>query len=290
MGQSDGWIIEDLSIATQNEDRFDHTSVAREIADIARKSTHSLAIGLLGRYGTSKSSVVRLLHEELAGKKWTVLQVSAERHTGVARGRGLLYGLIDEAHRQGSDVLSDGERKALRAGLEGGQQKTMVLSTPTDDTSTTRWKRYAHATGNGLAWMVALTLAVWLIGAAITAVVHLLHAWPHVKSWTWFTVSGATAPTAFLLSGAVVAAVIVAAKEGAQHVLRGYDISLTTPRADTTDELEQAFLRLICQIKRRAAWAVSGPARHGERAALQIRPRARAGRSRLPSQRAVRLP
>lgn len=39
-------------------------------------------------------------------------------------------------------------------------------------------------------------LAVWVIGAVITAVVHLLQAWPHVKSWTWFTASGTTAPTA----------------------------------------------------------------------------------------------
>ncbi|MGW3312206.1 P-loop NTPase fold protein [Streptomyces sp. NPDC001073] len=256
MSQSAGWIIEDVSIATQNEDRFDHTSVAREIADISRRSTHSLAIGLLGRYGTGKSSVVRLLHEELTGKKWAVLQVSAERHTGVARGRGLLYGLIDEAHRQGRDVLSDDERDALRAGLEGGQQKTMTLSTAKDGKSTTRWKRYANAVGHGLAWMVALALAVWVIGAAITAVVHRLDAWPHVKSWTWFTVSGATAPTAFLLSGAVAAAVIVAAKEAAQHVLRGYDITLNTPRAETADELEQAFLRLVCQVKRRVVVAI----------------------------------
>ncbi|MER6126918.1 P-loop NTPase fold protein [Streptomyces sp. NPDC001795] len=256
MGLTDRWIIEDVSIASQNEDRFDHTSVAREIADIARKSTHSLAIGLLGRYGTGKSSVVRLLHQELNGRRWAVLQVSAERHTGVARGRGLLYGLIDEAHRQGDDVLSAGGRKALRAGLEGGQQRTTTVDVAEDRKSTTRWQKYAHAAGNGLAWMTALTVAVWLIGAVITAVVHRLHAWPHVKSWTWFTASGATAPTAFLLSSAVAATVIVAAKEGAQHVLRGYDITLTTPRADTADELEQAFLRLVRQVKRRVVVAI----------------------------------
>ncbi|WP_329533062.1 KAP family NTPase [Streptomyces sp. NBC_01450] len=256
MGRSDKWIIEDVSIASESEDRFDHTSVAREIGDIARKSTHSLAIGLLGRYGTGKSSVVRLLHQELNGRKWAVLQVSAERHTGVARGRGLLYGLIDEAHRQGDDVLSAEEHKALRASLEGGQQRTTTLNVTGDGKSKASWEKYAHAAGNGLAWIVGLMLAVWVIGAVITVLVHLLHAWPHVKSWTWFTASGATAPTAFLLSGAVAATVIVAAKEGAQHVLRAYDITLTTPRADTADELEQAFLRLVCQVKRRVVVAI----------------------------------
>ncbi|GAA3837572.1 P-loop NTPase fold protein [Streptomyces chiangmaiensis] len=135
MGRSDKWIIEDVSIATENEDRFDHTSVAREIADITRKSTHSLAIGLLGRYGTGKSSVVRLLHQELKGRNRAVLQVSAERHTGVARGRGLLYGFLDEAHRQGDDVLSAEEHKALRASLEGGQQRTTTLNATGDGES-----------------------------------------------------------------------------------------------------------------------------------------------------------
>ncbi|WP_326686101.1 MULTISPECIES: P-loop NTPase fold protein [unclassified Streptomyces] len=59
-------IIEDVAISQRDEDPFDHASVARELADITRNSKEALAIGLLGRYGTGKSSVVRLLKDELS--------------------------------------------------------------------------------------------------------------------------------------------------------------------------------------------------------------------------------
>nr|BFD96358.1 hypothetical protein KitaXyl93_77180 [Kitasatospora sp. Xyl93] len=256
MSRGDAWIIEDVSITKHDEDRFDHTSVAREIADIARGSRDSLAIGLLGRYGVGKSSAVRLLSAELApNKDWAVLQVSAERHTGVARGRGLLYGLMDEAHRQGNKVLTAADHKSLRASLEGSQQQTATIGAKGESPPPPTTK-LAKAAAVGLGWTVAFVLALWIIGVVATWAAHVFHAWPQVKTWAWFTTSGAAGPTTLLATGAVIAAVIVAAKEAAQRALRSYDITLNTPRADTSDELEQTFLKLVRHIKRRVVVAI----------------------------------
>ncbi|BFV54934.1 hypothetical protein KCMC57_up00380 [Kitasatospora sp. CMC57] len=253
MSQSESWIVEDVSIETHAADQFDHASVAREIADIVRVSRHSLAIGLLGGYGTGKSSVVRLLREELgSNQRWAVLHVSAERHSGVARGRGLLYGLIDEARRTGA--LTPAEQQGLRAGLEGAQQQVMKNVVKEDGKG--GWKKYVFAVLQGIAWMVMLSLLAWLLGAAVVGVAHFAGGWPEVKAWVWFTAAGSAGPVGFLLSGAVAGALIVAAKEAAQNFLKGYDITLSTPRADTADELEQAFLRLIKRVNCRVVVAI----------------------------------
>ncbi|MGW1736716.1 P-loop NTPase fold protein [Streptomyces sp. NPDC001999] len=250
------WIIEDISIGRRDEDRFDHVSVARELADITRNSKESLAVGLLGRYGTGKSSVVRLLRDELStSRQWKVLQVSAERHTGVARARGLLYGLLDEARDQGL-FKGDNDYTTLRACLEGSQQRTAPRGRSKVNEDDASWRRFAKALWHGVLWLLALGGLIWVIGGVVTELAHQAGAWGAVKTLTWFATSGATAPAMFLLSAAVAAAVITAVKEAAQHVLRSYDITVNTPRADTTDELEQTFLKLIRGLDKRVVIAI----------------------------------
>ncbi|MFC9499573.1 P-loop NTPase fold protein [Streptomyces sp. NPDC056982] len=250
------WIIEDVSIGRRDDDQFDHVSVARELAHITRNSQESLAIGLLGRYGTGKSSVVRLLKDELSNNpRWKVLQVSAERHTGVARARGLLYGLLDEAKDQGL-FKGDNDYAALRACLQGSQQQTAPRARSNVGEEDAPWKRVAKALRAGALWLLALSGLTWLLGAVVTWAAHRAGAWGTAKTLSWFTSSGAIAPAMFLLSAAVAAAVITAVKEAAQHVLRSYDITVNTPRADTTDELEQTFLKLIRVLDKRVVIAI----------------------------------
>ncbi|MET8406113.1 P-loop NTPase fold protein [Streptomyces sp900116325] len=245
-----------MSIGRRDEDQFDHVSVARELAHITRNSQQSLAIGLLGRYGTGKSSVVRLLRDELSNNpRWKVLQVSAERHTGVARARGLLYGLLDEARDQ--DLFKfDDDYKILRACLQGSQQQAAHRGRSNVGNEDASWKRFAKALRAGALWLLGLSGLVWLIGAAVTWLAHRAGAWGSAKTLSWFTAAEATAPATFLLTAAVAAAVITAVKEAAQHVLRSYDITVNTPRADTTDELEQTFLKLIRVLDKRVVIAI----------------------------------
>ncbi|MEV7339453.1 hypothetical protein [Streptomyces sp. NPDC093544] len=106
MARQRPWIIEDSAIASPDQDRFDYRSVSRELFGIVRGSNQLLAVGLPGPFGSGKSSVVGLLADELRGdKNWAILHLSAERHSGSARARGLLYGLLDGAWRQDLGLL-----------------------------------------------------------------------------------------------------------------------------------------------------------------------------------------
>ncbi|MEV0522701.1 P-loop NTPase fold protein [Streptomyces sp. NPDC050439] len=250
------WTIEDIAIGHSREDLFDHHSVARQLARTVTAAGQSLAIGLLGPFGSGKSSVVRLLTTELAvNKKWAVLHVSAEHHSGVARARALMYALLDEAHRQ--DLIGSNEYASQRACLEGGRQHTLPRPGPLSRVpGRAGWGRYLHAAWTGLAWVGAMLGMLWLIGAAAVVVAHRLGVGEGVPAPTWFAAEGATSLTAVLVSAAAISAVLAAGKEGALQTLRAYEITVTSPRPDSTDELEQAFTRLLLSVERRLVIAV----------------------------------
>ncbi|MFC4035832.1 P-loop NTPase fold protein [Streptomyces polygonati] len=250
------WLIEDTAITKREQDRFDHESVAQELSEVVLAAEHPLAIGLLGPFGSGKSSVVRLLTEHLrVNPAWAVLQVSAEHHSGTARARAMLYGLIDAAHRQG--LLTDEIRKSERACLEGARQRTVQRSTrDAGEPGKPEFERYAVAMGAGAAWIAAMFTMVWLLGVLAVFVGHRAGVGHSVDPWAWFAARGAAPVSTVIFSAAVVAGVIGAAKEGAQQVLRGYDITVTSPRPDSTDDLEQVFSRLIDHSKKRLVVAI----------------------------------
>ncbi|WP_406315804.1 P-loop NTPase fold protein [Streptomyces sp. NBC_00118] len=250
------WIIEDSAIDSPDQDRFDHRSVSRELLDIVRGSTQPLAVGLLGPFGSGKSSVVRLLADELRGdKKWAILHLSAERHSGPARARGLLYGLLDEVRRQ--KLISEGKWESERACLDGGRQRIASRPTPNaDKPGTARWFSYPAAAGVALAWLLASLVTIWLLGISIVTVGHLCGLGVGVSAWTWFAAPGARPLTTALSGAAVVACVLGTAKDGALAMLKKHEITLTTPRPESTDDLEQVFSRLIEAIDRRLIVAI----------------------------------
>ncbi|MFF5476731.1 P-loop NTPase fold protein [Streptomyces sp. NPDC012935] len=250
------WIIEDSAIDSPDQDRFDHRSVSRELLDIVRGSTQPLAVGLLGPFGSGKSSVVRLLADELRGdKKWAILHLSAERHSGSARARGLLYGLLDEAQRQ--RLITVGKWESERACLDGGRQRT--ASRPTANAAKpggTRWFTYPAAAGVALAWLLASLVTIWLLGTVVVTVGHFSGLGAGVSAWTWFAAQGAGPLTTALSGAAVVACVLGTAKDGALSMLKKHEITLTTPRPESTDDLEQVFSGLIEAIDRRLVIAI----------------------------------
>ncbi|WP_443054911.1 P-loop NTPase fold protein [Streptomyces sp. IBSBF 2394] len=135
--------------------------MSRELLDIVRGSTQPLAIGLLGPFGSGKSSVVRLLAAELKDDpKWAILHLSAERHSGSARARGLLYGLLDEAWRQ--DLIGLEQWKAERACLDGGRQRTAPRPTAMSaKPGKQSWYAYPAAAGAALGWLLASLATIW---------------------------------------------------------------------------------------------------------------------------------
>ncbi|MEW1599730.1 P-loop NTPase fold protein [Streptomyces sp. NPDC093808] len=250
------WTIEDIAIDRHDQDRFDHHAVAQQLTRTVTAATQSLAIGLLGPFGSGKSSVVRLLAGELAvNKRWAVLHVSAEHHSGVARARALMYALLDDAHQKG--LISEDDYLSERACLEGSRQHTL----PRPDRLSGLAGRpgpgkYINAGLTGLAWVAAMLTTLWLIGMAVVLAAHQLDFWADVPAATWFASKKASTVTTVLVSAAAISAVLAAGKEGALQTLRAYEITVTSPRPDSTDELEQAFVRLLRRIDRRLVIAV----------------------------------
>ncbi|MEX1657734.1 P-loop NTPase fold protein [Streptomyces pseudovenezuelae] len=256
MARQRPWIIEDSAIASPDQDRFDHRSVSRELLGIVRGSTQPLAVGLLGPFGSGKSSVVGLLADELKGdKNWATLHLSAERHSGSARARGLLYGLLDEARRQ--DLITVKQWESERACLEGGRQRTAPRPTgKSAKPGSARWFSYPAAAGVALAWLLASLVAIWLLGTLVVAIGHFFDRGAGVSAWTWFAAPGAGPLTTALSGTAVVAYVLGTAKDGALSTLKKHEITLTTPRPESTDDLEQVFSGLIEAIDRRLVVAI----------------------------------
>lgn len=249
------WLIEDIAIDSRRQDLFDHHSVARRLAETARAATQSLAVGLLGPFGSGKSSVVRLLTTELAtDAKWAVLHVSAEHHSGVARARALMYALVDAAQQK--ELINEDQARSHRACLEGSRQHTLPRPSPDSGRPGKASWRYLNAARVGLGWVAAMLATLWLIGVLAVSIAHAAGFGFGVPVWTWFAAHGTGSLTFVLVSGATIAAVLAAGKEGAVQTLKAYEITVTSPRPDSTDELEQAFARLLKDIKPRLVIAV----------------------------------
>ncbi|MFD4763757.1 P-loop NTPase fold protein [Streptomyces sp. NPDC058439] len=256
MARQHPWTIEDIAIDRRDQDLFDHQSVAQQLARTVTSTGQSLAIGLLGPFGSGKSSVVRLLTTELAvNKNWAVLHVSAEHHSGVARARALMYALLDAARQQG--VIDEDAYLSERACLEGSRQHTLPRPDPLSGLpGRSGTLRYLRAAVTGLMWVTAMLGTLWLIGMCAVFLAHRMGIGEGVSVPAWFASKGATSLTTVLVSGAAISAVLAAGKEGALQTLKAYDITVTSPRPDSTDELEQAFTRLLRRIDRRLLIAV----------------------------------
>ncbi|MET7972564.1 P-loop NTPase fold protein [Streptomyces mirabilis] len=248
--------MEDIAIGQSDQDLFDHHSVAQQLARTVKETTGSLAVGLIGPFGSGKSSVVRLLTTELAvNSDWAVLHVSAEHHSGVARARALMYALLEAAHQK--ELIDYDTYVGERSCLEGSRQRTLPRANhQADAPGKPSWLRYMRAAGAGLGWVLAMLVVLWLLGVGAVAVVQILGSGDHVSAWTWFAPKGASSLTGVLVSAAAIAAVLAAGREGALQSLKAYEITVSSPRPESTDELEQAFARLLRCIKRRLVIAV----------------------------------
>ncbi|MEU9737241.1 P-loop NTPase fold protein [Streptomyces sp. NPDC048002] len=230
--------------------------MAEQLSRTIRHTTGSLAVGLIGPFGSGKSSVVQLLTNELAvNGDWAVLHVSAEHHTGVARARALLYALLEAAHHK--KLIDDDTYAAERSSLEGSRQRTLPRASPQSGMpGKPTWRRYLRAAGAGAGWVLAMLVLLWLLGVSAVAVVQALGAGRHLSAWTWFAPEGATSLTGVLVSAAAIAAILAAGREGALQSLKAYEITVSSPRPESTDEFEQSFARLLNYVKRRLVIAV----------------------------------
>lgn len=118
------WFIDDQAITDKSEDAFAHDDIAEQLAAIVGSVTPPATVGLVGGFGTGKSSITNLLSKRLkAHDRYQLVTLSAEKHTGVARQRALVYSFAQALHEDAgvdrkkiSSLLERVEHEEIREG------------------------------------------------------------------------------------------------------------------------------------------------------------------------------
>ena len=155
-----------LSDAPTTQDAFSHSSVASAVADLISRESGGKCIGLVGSWGSGKSSVVDILRAKLeqgTGGGTEVFVFDAWAHQGDTLRRNFLEQLINELQRK--RWLTDAERwSTTREKLARRLQITKSVTRPT---LTFRGACFSFAL-----LLMPFGLQMWLKGA-FEPIVHL---------------------------------------------------------------------------------------------------------------------
>lgn len=166
------WFITARPIANVDADAFSHNTVAEVLADSVRQAVDDYAdapgaatIGLIGGFGTGKTSVVNLASECLRTQHdINVVHVSADKHSGNARARNIVHSiagdLVDEAllkeHEVNEHLQWLRSSVVLAAPAPEEMRLAKLISSPRGQSLKDVWATLLIA---------AVVLAVTLIGA-----------------------------------------------------------------------------------------------------------------------------
>ncbi len=225
------WFVSDRAIQDKDEDLFDHNDVADQLADIVRTISAPATVGLLGSFGVGKSSVGRMLEKRLAGdpRRLTV-RISAEKHSGVARQRALIYSVAEGLIDAGID--RDAVEEKL---LPLRQSKQVVRIDPAEiGLAKLPWRRIVAV----LSTVLVLTYLVGVAIAWLADVDGSVWKWPLVTTWAVLSVVA-------LAFAAVSSVVLPAIQRWLTDSVKPADITEAEPRAEAADEFERAFADLV---------------------------------------------
>lgn len=171
MAKRSTWFISDRAIERPDQDELGHDDVAAQLADIVETVQAPATVGLLGGFGTGKSSIGNLLAARLAAhKRLQVVTLSGERHTGIARQRALLYSFA-EALQDDANVSRQDIQKSLGK-IESGEdlQEADLAALPLitflrDNLSTLR---------NAISWTLLVGSLLYLVSVVAAAVFNML--------------------------------------------------------------------------------------------------------------------
>ena len=105
----DSWFITERPITDAKADAFSHDTIAEVLADSVYQAVEDFTdtpgaatIGLIGGFGTGKTSVVNLASERLrTDLDINVVHVSADKHSGNARSRNIVHSIAGELVDEG---------------------------------------------------------------------------------------------------------------------------------------------------------------------------------------------
>jgi hypothetical protein len=243
MSNDKHWFITDRAIDDPSHDAFAHDDVAGQLVAIVKSITPPATIGLLGGFGTGKSSIGNLLAKKLAGHATLqVVTLSIEKHSETARQRALVYSFA-EALGEDAGVNDKSIGKVLgrveeSEGIEGPELVTLPLI----EFARTNKIALRNASAWGLLFALALYV-VGFIGAWLSRVAGVTDENPFVLP---IKSAYLTFPVAIGLFAGFTALFAQWGKES----LTPRRSSRTRPRAEAADELERVFADLVRLVKK----------------------------------------
>ena len=91
------WFIADRAIERVDQDKLGHQAFADVVVEAIRSASAPATIGLLGGFGTGKSSIANLVRTELRQDPgFDVIRVSADKHSAEVRARNLAHSVAGE--------------------------------------------------------------------------------------------------------------------------------------------------------------------------------------------------
>lgn len=221
------WFLSDRPIKSEQEDRLGSMSLAKTLVDAIASAEPPCMIGLLGGFGSGKSSVTRLAASMLDGSVFDSVTTSADKHSGNARARNLVHAIAGEL--EGDLRIDSGEVNEILRPLRQSTQVTAV--DPTD----TGWGRFGSGRYSFKTWLKSMRIPLFV--AAVLVGVALL-AGGVVKS-------GSLAAAAIVVLGWFVRQQLSNWADAVKGLGAGASLTDHKPRAEAADEIEVVFGQLV---------------------------------------------
>ena len=222
------WYLNDRPIDSVSADRLGSASVAKTIVKAIESVDPPCMIGLMGGFGSGKSSVTRLASSMLDRSHFDSVTVSADKHSGSERARNLVHAIAGEMVDTNRIDRSKVD-KILRP-LRQATQDT--APNPTDTT----WARMRSGKCSLQEWL-KVTLPPLLIGAGLASL--------------GLVANTAAARTGWSVAGGVttVGLLVAMVLSDWAAAVRGLNVAAMrteqTPRAEAADEIEEVFGQLV---------------------------------------------
>ena len=230
--QSDGtaprWYLSDRPIKSAEDDRLGGASLAKTLAEAIASAEPPCMIGLMGGFGSGKSSVAALASSQhgLAGS-FDCVTVSADKHSGNERARNLVHAIAAEL--QEFHGIKPAEVGNLLRPLRQSTQVTAL--DPTD----TAWSRMRSGRYSFKEWLSAFLPPLFI--AAVLAVLALLFGGAVEKV--------ASAAAVATLPMWVVGLLLSDWAAAVKALGAGAELTDHLPRAEAADEIEEVFGELV---------------------------------------------
>ncbi|MFC6706489.1 KAP family P-loop NTPase fold protein [Flexivirga alba] len=165
------WFISDRAIERPEQDELGHVDVAAQLANIVESVQAPSTVGLIGGFGTGKSSIGNLLAAQLAAHNdLQVVTLSGERHTGIARQRALVYS-FGEALQEDAGVDRKRVERVLGK-MEVGEdlEDANLDSLPLGVFVAEHRQTLTRAVG----WALLVAAIIYVLGVVIAGIVNMV--------------------------------------------------------------------------------------------------------------------